>query len=348
MKKKPMKTLITGVGGRSIGAGILFSLRSLSPKYEIIATDADPFSFGIYKAAEGYVVPKADSPDYCKVLSGIANKHHIQAILPGTIPEIETISDNIDKIEAPLVMNLNTELIKISKDKLDVFNHLKFLDINTPETVLPSRVNELINSKGFPLIIKPRIGTGGSRNVTLIANKEELDFIREEYETESISYVFQEVVGNGENEYTVGILNDIEGNLIDSIVIHRKLMGLSLKEQRMINGKIYSISTGYSQGYIIKNEIISEYCEYVANLLGNIGPLNLQLRVINDKIYIFELHPRFSGTTPIRASVGFNEPDILFRNFVLGEKFGRLNYQSNVAAIRAFEHIIVPIDEMKM
>jgi carbamoyl-phosphate synthase large subunit len=29
------------------------------------------------------------------------------------------------------------------------------------------------------------------------------------------------------------------------------------------------------------------------------------------------------------------------------EKFERLNYKKNVAAIRAFEHVIVPIDEMQ-
>ena len=74
--------------------------------------------------------------------------------------------------------------------------------------------------------------------------------------------------------------------------------------------------------------------------------MNIQLRLSGDDIYVFEIHPRFSGTSTMRADVGFNEPDILLRNILLNETFGRLNYQYNVAAIRAFEHIIVPMDKM--
>lgn len=347
MKEKFINVLVTGVGGRSVGAGIMFGLRTLFPKYKVIATDADSFSFGLYNVDVGYVIPKASSPDYCDVLNEIAHTHNVEAIFPGTIPEAEILAENRAKIKFPLIMNLNTSLVEISKDKLNVYDHLRCLTINTPETVLPERVNELIDTTGFPLIIKPRTGTGASRNVTHIANEKELEHLQAEYEKENIKFVFQEAIGSGEDEFTVGILNDKDGNLIDSIVIHRKLIGLSLKEQKVINGRICAISTGYSQGFIVKNKIVSSYCEKVAKLLGNIGPLNLQVRIFNDKVFIFEVHPRFSGTSPIRASAGFNEPDILFRNFVLDEKFGRLNYQYNVAAIRAFEHILVPIDKMK-
>jgi carbamoyl-phosphate synthase large subunit len=60
------------------------------------------------------------------------------------------------------------------------------------------------------------------------------------------------------------------------------------------------------------------------------------------------VHPRFSGTTSIRASAGFNEPDVLIRNFLFGETIGRLDYRHNVAAIRAFQHTLVPLEAMDM
>jgi carbamoyl-phosphate synthase large subunit len=34
---------------------------------------------------------------------------------------------------------------------------------------------------------------------------------------------------------------------------------------------------------------------------------------------VFEINPRFSGTTSIRAMVGYNEPDVLIRRHLLGE-----------------------------
>ena len=38
-----------------------------------------------------------------------------------------------------------------------------------------------------------------------------------------------------------------------------------------------------------------------------------------------------------------NEPDVLLRSFLDGETFGRLNYRTNLVAIRAFEHVLVPM-----
>jgi carbamoyl-phosphate synthase large subunit len=34
---------------------------------------------------------------------------------------------------------------------------------------------------------------------------------------------------------------------------------------------------------------------------------------------VFEINPRFSGTTLLRALAGFNEPDLLIRKHLLGE-----------------------------
>ena len=40
---------------------------------------------------------------------------------------------------------------------------------------------------------------------------------------------------------------------------------------------------------------------------------------MDGEIYVFEINPRFSGTTSLRAMVGYNEPDVLIRHHVLGE-----------------------------
>jgi carbamoyl-phosphate synthase large subunit len=46
--------------------------------------------------------------------------------------------------------------------------------------------------------------------------------------------------------------------------------------------------------------------------------------------------------------VGFNEPDILIRNYVHGERFERIPYQTDVAAIRAFQSVIVQRSAMDL
>ena len=154
--------------------------------------------------------------------------------------------------------------------------------------------------------------------------------------------IFQEYVGDSDSEYTVGVLVTKDGAIIDSIVIHRKLIGLSLGMTREYNGRSYGISTGYSQGFVEQHQRLQRYCERLALTIGARGPLNIQCRVCGDDIKVFEVHPRFSGTTSIRADVGFNEPDILIRNYLFGEQFGRLGYSTDVAVIRAFQTAVVP------
>ncbi len=157
----------------------------------------------------------------------------------------------------------------------------------------------------------------------------------------------QEYVGSVESEYTVGVMVSQSGEIIDSIVIHRRLTGMSLGLTRKINGKLFGLSTGYSQGTIIKHPVIQRTCEELALKIGARGPLNIQLRLAGETPVIFEVHPRFSGTSSIRAMAGFNEPDILIRNFVFGEAFGRIAYQTDVAAIRAFSNVLVPVATMR-
>jgi carbamoyl-phosphate synthase large subunit len=46
----------------------------------------------------------------------------------------------------------------------------------------------------------------------------------------------------------------------------------------------------------------------------------VQCRLVDGEVYVFEINPRFSGTTSLRAMVGYNEPDILLKLHLRGER----------------------------
>lgn len=345
MKKR---ILITGTGGRSVGSGILHALlnssEEVAQQWDVIAADADPFAWGIYKAPTGVLLPSARSPDYVSCVNDLIEKFRIEAVIPGTQNEVEVLLDHADKIPVPIIAN-RRELIPLMMDKFLVKQALSELGVPYIETLPLNRWKEVAEKYGFPLIVKPTVGTGCSRGLYIIADPDELGLLMRHIEEDSAPCV-QPYIGSEDDEYTAGVLTDRNGKLIDSIVMKRKLIGLSLLRSRKVKDKIYSVSTGYSQGFIIRDGDIQSFCEQLALDLGSKGPMNIQLRRVENKIYVFEIHPRFSGTTPIRADVGFNEVDILLRNILLGEEFGRINYRYNVAAIRAFEHVIVPVELM--
>jgi len=346
MNKERICVLVTGVGGRSLGHQVLQALLLLGGKYSIVATDADSFSFGLFQVEKHYVVPRATDPSYIASLVKLIKKENIRVLLPGTEIEVEMMTRNRHKLEqlgCVLIAN-PVEVVKVCRDKWRLYQWLIKNGFGTPKTVQRVDWGKLVEETGFPVVGKPVSDSGGSRHVEILKNRAELQHYLEE--TEGLEIIFQEYVGTAGGEYTVGVMISADGKLIDSIVVQRKLVGLSLGAERTINGSSFTLSTGYSQGFIINHPLIQGFCENLALKLGMRGPANIQCRLEGNDVKVFEVHPRFSGTTSIRASVGFNEPDVLIRNFLLKEEFGRLGYQVNVAAIRAFQHLIVPLDEL--
>ena len=336
--------LLTGVGGRSVGHQILHALSLAGEKYKIVATDIDPFSFGLYQTDHHYVVPPATSVDYLPAILRIVEREHVRVILPGSEPEVRALGNSRNELEAVgcTLVASPSEVIDITRDKWVLQRWLEHNGFGVPYTAIGNDWRTLVGTVGFPIVGKPATMSGGSRSVAILKDAEEVTSYINGVGLPPEAIIFQEYVGDIDNEYTVGVLVSKHGTIIDSIVIHRKLIGLSLGASRSVNGRNYGISTGYSQGFVERNERLQRVCEKIALRLGARGPLNIQCRVSEGDVKVFEVHPRFSGTTSIRADVGFNEPDLMIRHYVLGEEFGRLNYRSDVAVIRAFQTAVVP------
>ena len=303
-----------------------------------------PFAWGLYVAPKGILLPLASSPDYLSALKNMIEQFKIEAIIPGTQAEIETILIHRREFDIPIITN-RSDLVPLMMNKLLLDKALAKLGMPFVETQPLENWRALAARVGFPLVIKPALNSGSSRGVYLVADELEIERLIPMLDPTCKPCV-QPYVESDKTEYTVGILSDKDGDLVDSIVIRRELVGLSLLNSRKIGSKRYSISSGYSQGHIVRNKPIQDFCEKIAMAMGSQGPLNLQLRVDKGNIYVFEIHPRFSGTTPMRADVGFNEVDLLLRNHLHGEKFGRVGYRSNMTVIRAFEHVVVPTSNL--
>lgn len=336
--------LVTGVGGRSVGHQILHALKKTDDRYKMVATDVEPFSFGLYQTTHHYIVPRASAKDYVPTIMGIVEREKISVILPGTEAEVRILGDarSIFEQAGCFVIASPADVIRTCNDKGVLQGWLEQNGFGVPRSASGKEWQDLVLDVGFPIIGKPTTMSGGSKGVAILNDEKEVFRYLADVGTPLESLLFQEYVGDADSEYTVGVLVSKHGTIIDSIVVHRKLIGLSLGLSRVVDGRNYAISTGYSQGFVEKHEQLQRYCEALALKLGARGPLNIQCRVADDEIKVFEVHPRFSGTTSIRADVGFNEPDVLIRHYAADEEFGRLDYQTDVAVIRALQAEVVP------
>ncbi len=331
-----------------MGHQILHALQITGDRYRIICTDADPYSFGLYRTPCRYVVPNAAEADYVPSIVAIIKREKVDIILPGSEPEVRMLAKVRDRLSEVgcLFVASPSEVIDRCSDKKQLFRWLADQGIGTPQSAGADDVRGLLEHVAFPIVAKPARDSGGSRNVQILANLDEVDRYIDSFPGRREEIIFQEYVGDADSEYTVGIVVGAEGTIIDSIVLHRKLMGLSLGVSRTINGITYACSTGYSQGFIIRHRKIQEFCESLCLRMGMRGPVNIQLRLHGEDIKVFEIHPRFSGTTSIRSDAGFNDPDLVIRSFLLGERPSRQNFRTDVAAIRAFQSVLVPVSEM--
>jgi carbamoyl-phosphate synthase large subunit len=337
---KTIRVMVTGVGGGGHGHEIVKALR-LAGRYHLIGVDMMESSFGLFDVDEAYTVPPASESHYLDVLLDICQQRRAKVLIHGSEPELKVISRNRDRIlKAGLLPLINShEVIERCMDKWATVMFLREKGFDCPVSIIVNAEGEIPRDFSLPAVVKPAIGGGGSNNIFLVQDVDELVFSCRYLIQQNKVALVQEYVGTPEDEYTVGVLSAFDGELVGSIALRRYILsGLSNRihmpnrTTRSDLSSILAISSGISQGIIDDYSEVRQLCERIAKALPSKGPLNIQCRFVDGKLYPFEINPRFSGTTFIRALVGFNEPDMLIRRHLLGEvlpnpvryKFGRV------------------------
>lgn len=320
-----IKVLIAGVGGGCHGLEIMKALRVSSIQYYICGVDMSKQSLGFLKADTSYVVPPAFNDEYIPTILDICEKERIQVIFHGSEPDIEVLSENRETFEERgIFLPLNSrEVIDTCLNKKKTFIFLKHKGITIPKTVAVGSKKDIDAIDFLPAVIKPYIGGGGSNNAFIAQDKEELVLFCEYVLKHGRKPIVQQYIGSSDNEYTVGVLSDRAGNIISTVALKRYILsGLSnrLKVASICNrDEVLAISSGVSQGEIVNEPELLDKCRQIALTLRSTGPINIQCRFVNNTVYPFEINPRFSGTTYMRALAGVNEPDLLIRMYVLKE-----------------------------
>jgi carbamoyl-phosphate synthase large subunit len=322
------KVLLTGIGGGGHGEQILKALRLGKLKYEIAGTDISDACVNRQLVDKFVKLPRANNPNYIDELRSLAQSEKCVAIFHGSEPEMTVMSRFRSSLEADgLYVPVNPPFVlDVCQDKVRTMAHLSSLGFMTPKFAEVRELADLDAWKHLPAILKPSVGGGGSANVFIVQSRDELMAFSRYLLGICECFILQEYVGSSDEEYTVGILFGKDGALINSIAIKRVINNaLTIRTQvpnrtgRSELGSRLTISTGISQGHVANWPDVRRACEEMAASLSPTAPVNVQCRVVDGNVIPFEINPRFSGTTSLRAMAGYNEPDILIRRDVMGE-----------------------------
>lgn len=329
MTPAPIPVLVTGVGGGGLGHEVVKSLR-LAGGYRLIGVDTTADSFGFADVDEAHVVPPASASNYLDVLIDLGTRRGARVVIPGSEPELRVMSQHRDRFARASVLPLinAANVIDIGLDKNRT---MAFLDENgfaRPRSMMVRSTDAIPAEFVLPAIVKPAVGGGGSADTYVVQEQDELNFVCAYLLRQGRAVLLQEYVGTALDEYTVGVLHSLDGVFVGSIAIRRYILsGLSNRikapnrTKRHELGSVLAVSSGISQGVIDDFPEVRRGCEAIANALGSQGPLNIQCRVAGGALYPFEINPRFSGTTYLRALAGYNEPDLLIRHHLMNEPF---------------------------
>jgi carbamoyl-phosphate synthase large subunit len=324
------RTLVTA-SGSVVGQGIIKCLKLANANtaqfhYGIVATDASPLAAGLYRGEAGVIVPRADDPDYIDSMVAACKKHDAAAIFPGSDEELLPLAKARRRIEkesgAKVIVN-STEVIETCSDKWSSYIFLMERGVPVPRSAVPETAEAFCAVAGFPVVVKPR-GGHGSMGLEVARSMDEVEHAEARIREEGWEPMLQEYVGDDSHEYTTGITMGGDGKrVLSSISMRRTLKG----------GQTY-------KAFIDDYADVRKAAEGVALRLGARGPINVQSRTVDEVQKVFDVNPRFSASCPMRAVAGVNEPDLLFRDMVLGEEVMVKDYQ-RLVSMRYWDEVYV-------
>jgi carbamoyl-phosphate synthase large subunit len=323
VKHSDLTVLVLGVGG-NVSQGILKALALSSLRCRVIGACIDPMAFGLYTVNHAFVSPRADDPNFLEWLIAICRAEGVQAILSGVEPVLTVLARWAEEVRnrtGAIVIVSDPSRMAIGDDKLLTCQWLESHGFNFPRYA-PSEdklaLEKLVDGCRYPLIAKPRVGKG-ARGIFEVTNPVDLAYV-----SNLPNYIVQEYIGNSSSEYTAGCFCDRNGEVRGTLVMRRELL----------EGTTYRAVVGeYPE--------VREEAACIAAALQPLGPCNVQIRMSSDRPVCFEINVRFSGTTPLRARLGFNDVEACLRHYVLGEPASDLPVVTHGVILRYWNEMYV-------
>ncbi len=287
-----LTVVVTGVGA-IIGQGIVRSLRATGRPFRIIGVDRSVNNPGAYFVDRFIAKAKVDesSGSYFDYWMDLIERESVDVILPGI--EIDSFffhknRDFFRSLNVTVVLN-ESRLIEVTSNKWLFLKELSKLGYPTIPSARPSSWREALATLGEPpFLLKPLKGNG-SRGIVRISN--EFDFNYWSSST-TVEWMLQKIVGNDDEEFTVGVFGLGAGRYLKPIVFRRRLS---------IAGNTQHVEV------VNKHSLIDVSVDYLCRHFCPVGPTNFQYRIERSVPYLLEINPRFSSSNSLRTAFGYNE-----------------------------------------
>ncbi len=290
--------LITSAGKRvALTRYFKETLRRFFPEAKVYTTDMRPDMAPAAYVSDGcFAVPRVTALEYPDLLLSLCLENGVGIVVPTIDTELMMLAAQKERFlaEGIHVIVGDEAFVGVCRDKRLTGDFFANHDIRVPQPIDKHHPT-------FPLFAKPYDGSL-STNLHFITKREELtDDILHDDKLMFMEYIDRKVY----REYTVDMYFGRDHE-VKSIVPRERI--------EIRAGEI-------NKGRTAKNAIVPYLKERLARIDGCVGCICMQLFFHPDThdIVGIEVNPRFGGGYPLTYMSGANYPELLIREYLLGE-----------------------------
>lgn len=324
-----MNILITCPGRQYKWVDILKN-RFADAGFGVIAVGNSNTIEGLYASDKAYIVPSIREKDYIPCLLNICVKDNVKAVFTIADEDILILSEAAEQFREVGVIPLMVkhETAQICDNKFGFYEFLVehgYKSAKTYSSLEHFQVAYETQEVDFPVFIKPVSGAG-SRGAMKCRDINELTTSL----SENPPSIIQEYMDGP--EYSLDVYMDIiSGRMVLVFAKQRltALIGASDTALSVIDEKLFSLA------------------ERVAQSLGAIGPLNIQIFKVGGEYYVSEINPRFGGSYIFADAFGVDFCNPIADNLRGIESKANIgNYEPGILMMKYDELLLIPEDQL--
>ena len=280
---------------------------------KVFTTDMNPELAPAAYVSDGcFEVLRVTDENYISQLLDICKKNEIGMIVPTIDTELLVLAENkkLFNDNDIIVCVSDLDFIKVCRDKRNTGDFLGKHNIRVPKAV--DKYNPT-----FPLFAKPYDGSL-STNLHYIKNAEELtQDILDDPKLLFMEYIDKETY----KEYTIDMYYGTD-NCVKCIVPRERI--------KIRAGEI-------NKGRTVKCPLMDYIKERLDKIEGCIGCICIQVffNPLTEDVVGIEINPRFGGGYPQSYAAGGNYPEMLIKEYFLGEKIAYIDdWKDNMLMLR--------------
>ena len=279
-----VNVLFTSVGRRvELMRAFRQAYSELGLKGSILATDIDPLAPALSEVDRYFLVPRVDDPEYIPTLAQICRAEGVKLIFPLIDPDIPVLAEGREFLEenGATLAAVPAAAARTVHDKWKTYRFLRSAGLAVPKSwkSLPSA------KPGFPLFVKPRIGSAGRGGQKVDTQAE-------------LKQALRRTPGPLLQQYLTGpeVTSDVS-------------CGLDGRVWAVVSRQRIEVRWGeVAKGVTVRNEEILAGCVTIARELPARGPLTVQCIVQDGRPYFTEINARFGGGLPLAIAAGAPSP----------------------------------------